>query len=814
MQQPTPQNTVAVLVAATHRTNLLKRRSLPSIAHQSRSPERVVFVDDSGDDATVERTKRLLHSWQPADFLRNRRTNGVAGAWNSGLDHLLRTCYDPRQLFVAILDDDDKWDSCHLERCLTTAESRGLDVVTTPFWRIEEDAEPRLMVPPPSLDIPSFFGGNPSIHGSNLVCRLSVLLEAGLFDESLPSFMKRDLYIRIAELPGVSYGTTIDPTVHHFACDSRPRLSTPMSPAQIKGLERFFRKYHGRMSDAEREKFRTQANEYFGWKESGIASAIDGSTHRISSPSVSRTSLPPQAPPHLIVGMIADTERLKEVGNLLTDLRGLAEDPGISGHDVLILENGYERTPNEALRTLVECERRRGLRVHLIDRTRHLSDVANGLHLDGGASQSYKLPIAPARTILQSYLYAFAKSQSCAMVWIIDDDMQLDPLVIEEDGRLRRRSWALAPVLQELRQLHASGVADIAIGICTGAPPVPFAATVRVQLVDLVASLWWLASQDPQVALPDRGMENAELRSERRDYYYDLSRNETDRLETPFWITPAFSGERVCEAFERVAGSAERLLAGEQVFRPLAVVADIDPLKSIGDGLQRGGNTFVLDIEALNLAPNPSPIIDGRPSRRSDMVWALIQKQYFSKRVVTVPIALYHDRSRVPVGKLDVERIVDDIRGYAIFSALKDIPDVFTATDDHRIALEKEKIDHFASCVHKYLEERLAAFQLSFYRILGLMRVLRWLVDAKDVWWQGEEYRVSREQLSRFWDLLTHSYEAGIMDHIKRKAGVRNAHQIREFLEQLPVEIEHHRNRILKFSASARNLKEWIKYDE
>ena len=113
-----------------------------------------------------------------------------------------------------------------------------------------------------------FLIGNPGIQGSNLVCRLSVLLEAGLFDESLPSCTDRDLCIRIAELPGVRYGTTSEPSVHHFACESRDRLSTPGAPSRNEGLDRFFLKYRDRMSDAERKKFRVRAERYFGWRES------------------------------------------------------------------------------------------------------------------------------------------------------------------------------------------------------------------------------------------------------------------------------------------------------------------------------------------------------------------------------------------------------------------------------------------------------------------------------------------------------------------------------------------------------------------
>ena len=203
---PSCTSSVAVLVATARRPHLLASRSLPSIESQTRTPGRVVVVDDAHNDAAARQTEQTVRAWQPAgiavDFLRNRRTRGAAGAWNSGLDHLLRTCGDPRQLYVAILDDDDRWEPGHLERCLTLARSHDLDMIAAPFLRFEDDAAPRLVIPPRCLEAESFLVGNPGIQGSNLVCRLSVLLEAGLFDESLPSCTDRDLCIRISDLPG------------------------------------------------------------------------------------------------------------------------------------------------------------------------------------------------------------------------------------------------------------------------------------------------------------------------------------------------------------------------------------------------------------------------------------------------------------------------------------------------------------------------------------------------------------------------------------------------------------------------------------
>ena len=807
MTHPHPYR-VAVLVATKHRPSLLASRSLPSTESQTRTPWRVVVVDDSRTDAAAQRTGRAIRAWQPAgiavDFLRNRRTRGAAGAWNSGLDHLLRTGGDPQQLYVAILDDDDRWEPGHLERCLELVESRRLDVVAAPFLRIEENAEPRPVMPPPSLQPSSFLVSNPGIQASNLVCRLSVLLEAGLFDESLPSCTDRDLCIRISDLPGVRYGATAHPTVHHFACQWRPRLSTPRSPARLAGLDGFFRKYQGRMSSAERERFRTRARRLFGWEGPRPEPAATRTAHD-GAPALAPADIQPShGRLHLIAGMIADTERLEDVRGLLADLRDLAGSPGLSGLDVLVMENGRGRTADDALRALVARERACGLRIHLVDRARHLEDAAEGRVIDGGADRGRKLSIAHARTALQTYLYAFAKGRPGAVVWIVDDDMRLDPLVASKDGRLQRRPLKLVPMLQDLRRRHASGDVDIAIGAYTGAPPLPFAATVRVQLVDLVASLQWLAAQDPGAVLPDPSDENAALRSGRRDCYYDLSRSETDRLETPFLVTPAFPGERVGEAFERVAHTAERILAGEQVFRPLAV--ESGPLALVGNGLQRGGNTFVFDIETLRLAPNPSPAIDGRPSRRSDMLWTLLQRRCFGRRVRAVPIALYHDRSRVAAGSLDVERVVDDVRGYAMFSALQDTPRAFTGTDDQGIELAEGAIEGIAGRVDKYLEERLAAFRLSFHRIRGLMRVLHSLMDDTELWWTGNAWRTPVGRLRAFADRLADCYGLETLKRIEREARALDARHIREFLEQLPVEIEDHRGRLADIAPLTRSL--------
>ena len=792
-----PEAAVAVLVATANRPELLAR-ALRSVERQTFSPLHIVVVDDSCKDFRGP-TKQEVKQHPNVKYLRNTRSKErAAGAWNDGLDCLLRLAPDPRQLYVAILDDDDEWEPEHLQTCFDAARSRQFDMVAAQLWRHEDGAPPRLCIPPERLDAADFLVGNPNIQGSNLFCRLSVLLEAGLFDEWLPSCTDRDLCIRIADLPSVLYGTTESPTVRHYASETHTRLSKPGGWAKTEGLRRFFAKYRDRMSADQQAAFRQRAAQLFGWSEA------PPQPDATVSPSTPPDSPPEDAsgpPPHLIVGTIANTSALADLAGLLEDMRGLAAQSGLAGLDMVVLENGKRKRPSRKLRDLVERERQRGLRVHLVDRARHVEDAEAGRVLDGGAATGRYLPIAPARTVLQSYLYAFATGRPGAIVWIVDDDLRLKPLAADAKGRLHRQPQALLPALRKMQALRNRGEADVVIGRCTGDPPVPFAATVRTQMVDLVASLMWLAEQSPQAELPDRAMENAVLRQGRRDYYYDLSRKETDRLETPFWVTPE-DGELVGKAFERLARRAERILAGQQLFRPLVIEAEADPL-AVSCSLQRGGNTFVLDIEALRLAPNPAPAVDGRPTRRSDMMWALLQQRHLGRKVRAMPLALHQDRSGVAVGRLDVEKVQDDMRGYALFSALKDVSEVFFVNDDDlRLQLAPARVDRLVSRVRKYLNERLAAFRLSFHRVRGLASVLRDLVESDGAWWHEEKYADARDRLHAFCDRLDASYASSVLADIERIADIRDS-QIKTFLAELPAELERHRARLAEPAALA-----------
>ena len=67
-------------------------------------------MDDSKAEQNTAAVRSVWRRWRragvPIHLLRNRRTPGAAGAWNSGLDHLARHVADPDKVYVAFLDDD------------------------------------------------------------------------------------------------------------------------------------------------------------------------------------------------------------------------------------------------------------------------------------------------------------------------------------------------------------------------------------------------------------------------------------------------------------------------------------------------------------------------------------------------------------------------------------------------------------------------------------------------------------------------------------------------------------------------------------
>ena len=608
---------IAAVVATHNRPRFLAERSLASIALQTRPPDFLVVVDDS-DPQTRRTNHEILAEFRAAGtetfYLENRRTPGAAGSWNSALSHLQDT--NP-STFVAILDDDDSWEQTYLEQCEKAVLERDLDMVAAGIVFHKSRTQKSILLDPPArLDVTDLLVRNPHIQGSNLFVRLRRLSEAGGFDEALASTTDRDICIRLADLGAVEYGVVYEHLVNHHADNDRPRLSTPGGDAKRAGLGYFYRKYRGRMSGEQQTAFIGRSRDLFD-----------------CDPTLEpRVTFPPAAlvPDyanvdghlHLVVGAVTSPE-VDRVANLMDSLAHKIHSRNDVTLKVVLLENGWhEPASRDSLRESVSQASRQGLDVDVKTLEQQVEDMNAGVFSADKEQLSRRKSIALSRTMLQHYLFLEAKPRLGSVVWILDDDLVLEGLGYGPNGFVQNQGVDYVSAIQQLKETGAGVV------LCevTGDPPLPALSCIRTQLVDLYHNLHRLASMEPDAPFPGLQDENRLARVNRRDYYYDLSTAGTDHLELPFRYEP--SDNRLCvgQVFEEMVPLLPGMLSGKQVFRPLTRVESGDSVSAAFPSINRGPATLVFDLQALREFPNAVPAIDGADTRRSDMVWSLLNR--------------------------------------------------------------------------------------------------------------------------------------------------------------------------------------------
>ena len=760
MTKTTPE-IVAMIATYKQREKLLLDRALPSVFSQVLRPDKLVVIEDNTKRRPPKFLNCRLIQAVPDQIilhhLRNHRTQGLSGSLNVGINHLAKNS-DPSSVYVSFLDDDDEWLPGHLaavEACIRN----GAKVVATPFRRVEQEKKDKLIHPPASITPEIFMEGNPGIQGSNLTVRLDTLLLAGGFNEALKSCTDRDLMLNICDLPEVNYTTTSEPSVKHYACLDRNRLSQPGSVEKLEGLQMFDLIHGPLMSSKTREHFLARSEKLFGW--------LPESSNLPIRRRAEQQDTPPEADtPPLVVGIIVDHGRIDSVSKLLADLADLVAAEGLLPPDVLLLENRPASASSETFNDMVALHRKQ-IRIRVVCRDELDSLVESGEWSPSGSCTRGRLAISDARTLLQSFLYHMALERPGCVVWILDDDMRLDPLVSTENGS----QFSSLQLGKALRRMKASG-ADVCIGEYTGAPPLPAEACVAGQTLDVLWNLRVLSTLHPDDPVPVSEPRNSSFRAGCRDYFYDLSRVETNRQATPFAIEPEFPGETVKEAIDRLGDMIPRILAGNAPMRPLlADMIQMEEFKT-GNCLHRGGNTFFFNPETLAEMPNISPIVEGRPTRRSDMIGVLLLDRHCNRKVLSVPVPVRQDRGYMsPPEKLDIEKIIDDIRGYAIFSAMEEAG--------------RNRKEILRLC-EKYEMERLAALRWSFYRVIGLaQKIVKWCREKAPT-------HMPRKKLAKQAEKLLELFSLDVFDKIRTEVGKLDPEEVDKFIGGIETRIAKH----------------------
>lgn len=190
---------IGVLIATSlSRTALLFDRSLPSVLKQNRLPDYILIIDDNIDQNASEEIQQKLNKYRFSNlfYIKNFKTKGMSGsgAWNSGLEWYQKYLSD--EDFIAILDDDDSWNSSYLSECEKVINECDGQVDEIAAFLKRDDCQDPSYFDYQDLTFETFLVRNPGIQGSNMFFKYKALKSIKGFDEKLASCTDRDLLIR------------------------------------------------------------------------------------------------------------------------------------------------------------------------------------------------------------------------------------------------------------------------------------------------------------------------------------------------------------------------------------------------------------------------------------------------------------------------------------------------------------------------------------------------------------------------------------------------------------------------------------------
>lgn len=452
------------------------------------------------------------------------------------------------------------------------------------------------------------------------------------------------------------------------------------------------------------------------------------------------------APFALTIGVI--TGDVHKLLPLLNSIAELAQCSFLSKVSTIVLCNGCSAS---SLKAVLEHSRRPLGSVRVISEAQQVEDAESGLFgSDLANRQRGQVGIAHARSMLQKYVGLKCEANPDSIAWILDDDMRLDA-----------RAKQYLAWLPRFKQEDV----DVVIGQYEGSSPNPPLNGLRGQLLDLLHNLRWLDKLPSNIELPDRSDENTILRNKYPDYYYDLSRKHSAHIEAPFWLEPAYKSETVAEARARLFAYAPLLVTGFPLTRSIIPVCSADPLAAAKDTVNRGGNTFVLNPKALTQTPNLIPIINGREARRSDMVWAMVNKYHHGLSIKSAQFPVQHTGRVQNEQMLNLEKVQDEIMGSALYAGLQDF---LLTKEQHNLVFTPAEITNVWQATRAARNTRLARLKHSFYRINGLAQALS-----------------KFPELTELCEYLTRSFNQATIAKLEAQVKQMNERHICEFLNQI-----------------------------
>jgi glycosyltransferase involved in cell wall biosynthesis len=227
-------------IIPTFRRSTMVRQAVETALAQDYPAIEVIVVDDNTDPAEQRAVRAALADLgENVSVIANARSKGACGARNTGI-------LQAKGEFIAFLDDDDLWLPAKIREQVALLERTAY--VGALCHYIDVDVEfnhaRRFRPTDPVLTRAQVLAGECPTSTSLVVVKKNVLVEAGLFDETLPSFQDFDMWLRCLAFGDFGY---VDEALATFVQHGGDRTSVNLK-RRMAGLVAIEQKWGAQMN--------------------------------------------------------------------------------------------------------------------------------------------------------------------------------------------------------------------------------------------------------------------------------------------------------------------------------------------------------------------------------------------------------------------------------------------------------------------------------------------------------------------------------------------------------------------------------------
>jgi glycosyltransferase involved in cell wall biosynthesis len=217
---------VTVIIPTFKRADELKK-ALTSVLLQDFKSLDVIIVDDNVQEEESNKVKEICINFG-VNYIKNFRRKGGCGSRNSGI-------LSTSSKYISFLDDDDLWLANKLEiQSMFLDRNSNYSAVYSSFYNYNLDANVlRASETRKDLSHSDLLKGNCPASTSIVMVNRKLILEAGLFDENLPSFQDYDMWLRLTIIKPIGF---LDKKLAIFTQHSGDRVSINLKK-RFQGLD-------------------------------------------------------------------------------------------------------------------------------------------------------------------------------------------------------------------------------------------------------------------------------------------------------------------------------------------------------------------------------------------------------------------------------------------------------------------------------------------------------------------------------------------------------------------------------------------------